>query len=263
MAFTQQINLSRPSQIALTALICSAVAFNWLPTFDVFAQQYLTDTISSNAIVFTVVRTLNGVISVVQSAELSVGVASVNLGEIFDPINDLIERFSGLLLISLTALGIQQVILLLTTSSALKIIFSIYAAIVLFLLWRPNVYNRSIINVGLVILVLRFLLNIEVSLVWLFDWLYFNATGAEALTVLEASTQVIENIKTSITEIDIGKSIFGDDAPVVDSEGISSQIATSVVTLIVGILFKSMIIPIGSIWLGYKICYHTLMRHSS
>ena len=138
MAFTQQINLSRPSQIALTALICSAVAFNWLPTFDVFAQQYLTDTISSNAIVFTVVRTLNGVISVVQSAELSVGVASVNLGEIFDPINDLIERFSGLLLISLTALGIQQVILLLTTSSALKIIFSIYAAIVLFL---PTSYS--------------------------------------------------------------------------------------------------------------------------
>ena len=263
MAITPQDSLSKTHRLALSFAIVAAVMLNWIPTFDAFAQHYLTDTISSNAIVFTMARTLNGVISVVQSAELSVGVASVNLGEIFDPINDLIERFSGLLLISLTALGIQQVILLLTTSIALKVIFSVYAAVVIILLWQPTFNARSIINVGLVILMLRFLLNIEVSLVWLFDWLYFNATGTEALSVLQASTQVLVNIKTSITEIDIGKYIFGANTPITDSEAISSQIATSVVTLIVGIVFKSMIIPIGTLWLGYKIGLHTIMRQSS
>jgi hypothetical protein len=263
LAITAPNGLSKNHRLALSFAIIAAVVLNWIPTFDIFAQHYLTDTISSNAIVFTMARTLNGVISVVQSAELSVGVASVNLGEIFDPINDLIERFSGLLLISLTALGIQQVILLLTTSLALKVIFSIYATVILILLWQPTFNTRSIINVGIVILMLRFLLNIEVSLVWLFDWLYFNATGAEALSVLQASTQVLVNIKTSITEIDISKFIFGNDAPIADSETISSQISTSVVTLIVGILFKSMIIPIGTLWLGYKISLHTLIRRSS
>jgi hypothetical protein len=97
--------LSQKQRLLLTLCIVLAVALNWLPALDKQAQVYLSATIENNAIVFGVVRTLNGVISVVQSAEVGIGVAGVSVGEILDPINDLIERFSGLLLITLTALA--------------------------------------------------------------------------------------------------------------------------------------------------------------
>jgi len=260
MAFSESLEVSNKVKAALTLCIVVSVIVNWLPYFDTMAQLYLSDTIASNAIVFGVVRTLNGVISVVQSADVGVGIASIGIGEIFDPVNDLIERFSGLLLITLTALGIQQVILLFTTSLSLKIAFSLYALIAALVIWfAPSRINLGV-KIGLVVLLARFLLGIEVGLVWLFDWLYFDATGQEALSVLEATTQVIQNIKDSITDIDLGELIFGDATPKIESEDIGSRISTSVVTLIVGILFKSIIIPISTLWLGYKTSSTILSR---
>lgn len=240
-------------KLALTLALLIAVAINWVPQFDLQAQRYLSDTIGSNVVVFGVVRTLNGVISVVQSAEVGVGVAGVGLGEIFDPVNDLIERFSGLLLVTLTALGIQQVILLLSTSLAMKILFTAAAFLPLYSLWRAPNWSGPVMRFFLILLLLRFLLSLQVGLIWLFDQLYFNATGEQALSVLDASAQVLQNLKDTLTDIDIRRLIFGSDAPELDSEDMGTRLSTSVVTLIVGMLFKSMIIPIGSVWLGYKL----------
>lgn len=253
MVVRQTSRLSPSTKVALSFIIVAATILNWLPFLDVMAQQYLSDTIASNAVVFGVVRTLNGVISVVQSAEIGVGVASVHLGEILDPVNDLIERFSGLLLVTLTALGIQQVILLFTTSIALKIMFTAFATALALVLWRFEAYRSIWFRVAVTVIVLRFLLTLEVGFVWLFDWLYFNATGEQALSVLEATTQVVTNIKESLTNFDLSKFIFGPKSPELQAEDIGTRISTSVVTLIVGMLFKSIIIPVGTLWAGYKL----------
>ena len=252
-------NLSPNLRWALTLCIVGAVLVNWLPYWDVQAQAYLSDTISSNAILFGVVRALNAIVSVVQSAQVGVGVASLGIGEIFDPVNDLIERFSGLLLITLTALGIQQVILLFTTSLALKAVFSLCSLLLIWRLWSAPSLGRWL-GFGLALVLLRFLLNVEVALVWLFDWAYFNATGEQALSVLTAATAVLQNLKETVSSVNIGRLIFGPDTALLEQEDISSQIATSVVTLIVGMLFKSILIPLGTLWLGYQTAKLALLR---
>jgi hypothetical protein len=259
MAGTEAAPLTSPIKSALTLCVLLALVGNWLPQLDVLAQTYLSDTIGSNVIVFGVVRTLNGVISIVQSAEVGVGIAGVGIGEIFDPVNDLIERFSGLLLVTLTALGIQQVILLFTTSLAMKILFTLFAGVVLLLLWWKPMALRFWLHLALVIFLLRFLLSLQVGFVWIFDQLYFNATGEEALSVLEASAQVIQTIKDSITDINISQLIFGDRTPALSSEDIGTRLSTSVVTLIVGMLFKSVFIPLGTLWFGYKVSKQLLL----
>lgn len=246
---TQQLTTQR--RVLATLLLLLLTAVNWWPYLDVLAQQYLTDTISSNALVFGVVRTLNGVISVIQSSDVGIGVASITIGEIFDPVNDLVERFSGLLLVSLTALGIQQVILLFTTSIALKVLFSLFTALFIVFLWRSKTSVHGWLKAAFVVIMLRYLLNIEVALVWCFDWFYFNATGAEALSVLEGATEVVRNIRDSLTEIDLAKLIFGDKDPGLSGDSISQQLSASVVTLIVGMIFKSLLIPIGTLWLAF------------
>jgi hypothetical protein len=259
MAGATTADLSPGARWALTLSIGLTVLINWLPFWDAQAQAYLSDTISSNAILFGVVRALNAVVSVVQSAQIGVGVARLGIGEIFDPVNDLIERFTGLLLITLTALGIQQVILLFTTSLVLKVTFSLCSLLLIWRIWSPSGLGRWL-GFGLVLVLLRFLLNVEVALVWLFDWAYFNATGEQALSVLTAATAVLENLKEAVSSIDIGRLIFGADTALLEREEISSQIATSVVTLIVGMLFKSILIPLGTLWLGYQSAKFALRR---
>lgn len=241
-------------KILLSVFMAALIALNWLPYLDDLAQTYLTDTIASNAVVFGLVRSLNGIISVVQSAEVGVGVAGISIGEIFDPVNDLIERFSGLLLFTLTALGIQQVILLFTTSVIMKAVFTLVALASTAALWWQDVHWARWLRIIFTLCLLRFLLSLEVGFVWLFDWLYFNATGAQAMSVLEASAQVIETLKDTITNIDLGELIFGDgQASNMKSDDVSALISTSVVTLIVGMLFKSILIPLGTLWIGYKL----------
>ncbi len=249
-----ETKLNRKQQWLISLCISAAVLLNWVPHLDAQAQNYLSETIANNAVVFGVVRTLNGVISVVQTAEVGIGVAGVGVGEILDPINDLIERFSGLLLMTLTALGIQQVLLLFTTSLTLKIVFSLVALLSLFLLWRPNQAVSFMLRISLCFFIGRFLLSLEVAAVWLFDWLYFDATGKEALSVLEGATQVIDSLKETLTKIDLSSLFFGDATAEISDEDISAKLSTSVVTLIVGMLFKSLLIPIATLWAGYQFC---------
>jgi hypothetical protein len=243
--------ISFRQRILLSLCIVLATALNWLPQLDARAQDYLSDTIESNAVVFGVVRTLNGVISLVQSTEVGIGVAGVGIGEILDPINDLIERFSGLLLVTLTALGIQQVLLLFTVSLTLKIFFSGFALVTLIMLWQSSRYLSLVLRLALCFFIGRFLLSLEVGFVWLFDWLYFDATGQEALSVLDATAKVIDRLKETLTKIDLSDLIFGKVDTTISNEDVSARLSTSVVTLIVGMLFKSLLIPLGTLWAGF------------
>lgn len=250
MAATDAV--TRRLQLLLTLFAIVAIACNWWPWLDALAQDYLSETIGSNLIIFGVVRTLNGLISIIQSAEVGVGIASIGLGEFFDPVNDLIERFSALLLVTLTALGVQQVILLLTISPVMKVLFSLSVIIALAVLWRYPGRLSWVLRALLAVLLLRFLLSAQVGLIWLFDYLYFDTTGDEALSVLEGSAEVARSIRESLTSLDISQLIFGENSPALSEEEISTGLSVSVVTLIVGMLFKSLLIPTGTLWLGYK-----------
>ncbi|SIS82753.1 hypothetical protein [Neptunomonas antarctica] len=255
------MQLNHSTRILITLAILLVIMTNWLPQIDLIAQRFLSDSISSNAIIFGVVRTLNGVISVIQSTDIGIGVASVSVGEILDPVNDLIERFSALLLATLTALGIAQVLLLFTLSLPVKIVFTAMAFACGLSLWLKPDYLPRLLKWTLLIIFIRFIFVLQVGVVWLFDWLYFDATGKAALSVLEATIGVVENLKESITSINLGELIFGSDIPVLKNEELGAQISSSVVTLIVGMLFKSIIIPVGTLWLGYKAVASAFIRN--
>ena len=246
-----QQDLSLNIRLTLSGLILIVLMANWFPQIDDLAQEYLTDTISSNAIVYGVVRTLNGVVSVVQTAEVGVGIASIELGQVFDPVNDLIERFSSLLLVTLTALGIANVLLLLTSSLVFKLIFTLIGVATIGVLFTVNRWQQLAVKLAVAAFVIRFLLIIQVLLVWAFDRLYFDATGQEALSVLQGTINIIESLKDSVTSISWRDFAFGSPADF-EAEEVSNSIAASVVTLSVGMLFKSILIPIGTIWLGIK-----------
>ena len=66
-------------------------------------------------VTFALARTLNGVISAVQGTEVALQPAGVGVtltpGEILDPVNDLVERFSWIMLGATISLGIQNVLL--------------------------------------------------------------------------------------------------------------------------------------------------------
>jgi len=112
---------------------------------------------------FALAKGLNAVISVIQSSEISVSFfvgATVGLGEILDPLNDLIERFSWIMLMSSVSIGIQHLLLLLGKSLFVKVSLSIGIVVVFLLMWVKKLHNSHafllVFKIVFLLLVLRF-----------------------------------------------------------------------------------------------------------
>ena len=79
-----------------------------------FSRQTLDRAFNRALTSYVAARGLDATISVFQESSISAGIGvqgTFALGEVLDPINDLIERFSNILLLSLLSLGVQRLIL--------------------------------------------------------------------------------------------------------------------------------------------------------
>jgi len=144
--------MQKKISLSLFLLVFSALAFSpLLPViienspidyWDHRAETYLEKTMARAALTFALVRGLNGIVSVAQGTEIAVSPAGVGLnvsiGEILDPINDLAERFSWVMLLSTVSLGIQRVILEMGNWLGLQVLLASGL-----LIWATGVWKRD------------------------------------------------------------------------------------------------------------------------
>ena len=111
MPFTSRC-LRRCLVIAATAMLLFCA---WYPPIQDRANAQVDAGLKRALISFASARTLNAIISVVQGTEVAVQPLGVGLtltpGQVLDPINDLIEQFSSLMLVASVAFGIQKILL--------------------------------------------------------------------------------------------------------------------------------------------------------
>ena len=108
-------NHPRLKRWLITGLVTATVLISTLTPVDRLAETEYRALFQRALITFALARTLNGVISAVQGTELALQPAGVGVtltpGEVLDPINDLVERFSWIMLGATLSLGVQQVLL--------------------------------------------------------------------------------------------------------------------------------------------------------
>lgn len=99
----------------LLLLLAVAIVASSVTSVDQYARSDLDSLFRRALVTFALARTLNGLISVVQGTEVALQPAGIGVtltpGEILDPVNDLVERFSWIMLAATISLGIQQVLL--------------------------------------------------------------------------------------------------------------------------------------------------------
>lgn len=100
----------------LTALALLAILMaTWLLRVDAAALAQVDAGWQRALTTFAAARALNAVISVAQGTELAVQPAGVGVtlapGQVLDPVNDLIEQFSTLMLMAAAAFGAQRVLI--------------------------------------------------------------------------------------------------------------------------------------------------------
>jgi len=112
--------------------LLALVALAWSGFADRAAAGELDAAFKRSFATFAIARSLNGAISLLQDADISLSPAGVGLtispGELLDPLNDLLEQFSTLAFAALTALGIQKFALHLSSSLLLNAVLTIAVA---------------------------------------------------------------------------------------------------------------------------------------
>jgi len=106
------------------------------------ASAYYDGAVKKALATYAVARMLNAAISAVQGTELAVSPAGMGLrlsvGEVLDPINDLIERFSWVMLLSTVSLGIQSVLMEIGAWIGFRVLVSAAMLLLLLGLWIPR-----------------------------------------------------------------------------------------------------------------------------
>lgn len=109
------MNMRDIRKLAIVVAVLLVTMCSWLQPMTELATASVDAGLKRAVISFATARALNGAISVLQGTELAVqpvGVGvSLSVGEILDPINDLVESLSSVMLTASVAFGIQKLLL--------------------------------------------------------------------------------------------------------------------------------------------------------
>lgn len=255
--------------VTLTVLLLLAVAASGLA--DRAGYEYTERGFKRALVTFAVARGLNAVISVAQGTEIALEPAGIGVnftpGQVLDPVNDLVEQFSTVMLASATVLGLQRLLLELFASNGYTAFLGVVWLGALLLLWLPRAaeWRTLLLRTAVVLLVLRF----SVPLLALTGELFYDAFLQDRFA---ASSQRIVQVTVDIGQInegaeqaapaaeDVGlveraRRLYQSAVSAVDVgnylqryERAAADVSEQVVNLIVVFLVQTVLLPLLFLW---------------
>jgi hypothetical protein len=144
----------------LTAVLIVLVGCAWTAPIDNIATERLDAGLTRALTSFAAARALNAAISVAQGTEIAIepGGVGVNLapGQLLDPVNDLIEQFSLLMLAASVALGIEKILVAVGSHWLLSLALTTATVVWLWRQWHHNHIPGPLSRALVLLIMLRF-----------------------------------------------------------------------------------------------------------
>lgn len=282
-----------------TGLIIGLVLLGVVDVLDTAGVESVDAAFKRALLGFALARGLNGVISVAQGTEFSIAPAGVGVnlspGEILDPINDLVERFSWIMLLASSALGVQKVLLLVSGWYGFSVLLVLCGALLIALKWLPGRSNllsvqqavplsRVLSQVFVIVLLLRF----AMPLVALGnEWAYQNFLSqqyTEASSGLSAAQSDIGDINAATTEavatdtqndtdqatpsfidrakavVNVAKNQIDLNQRLEDYRLAAESVSENAIALIVVFILQTIVFPLLFLWIIYRLCGRLFRR---
>jgi hypothetical protein len=110
-------------------IITLLLALVWFRPLDTIAKQYTESGLKRAFATFAAARAMNATISVLQSIRVGAG-ASIQLGAVLDPLDDLLEQFSAIMLAATLSFATQRLLIDVSGAWPVSVLLT-----VLFLAW--------------------------------------------------------------------------------------------------------------------------------
>lgn len=272
----------------MMVLLAALVVLSSFSAVDRLAEREYENLFERALVTFALARTLNGVISAVQGTELALQPAGVGVtltpGEILDPVNDLVERFSWIMLGATISLGVQQVLLDVGQWWGTRALVAGLSLLVLWVLWRRNPgeqrsgadLDRYLLRALLVVVFLRFAVPLAMIANEAVYAVFLESRFVESTQVIESAGAEIEQAG-SPAEADqedgegglldsIGRTFDSTRESMDFRERLAyigeraSDVIEHMIQLAVVFIIQTGILPIAFLWLFLQL-FRQLFRH--
>jgi len=244
----------------LSVLFIASAALAHSGYLDHKGTEYADQALGRALLAFGIARGLNGVISVAQGTEVAVQPAGIGVnftpGQILDPVNDLIERFSWIMLGASASLGIQKTLLSMASWPYFNTVLSAFFALFALLVWLPWLmrypFGRYLVRFAVPL--------VAISSEWVFNE-FLEPQYQEATAELEATAQNIGRINQAAQEdltspddpslLDRAKRLYESTTRTFDIDGRIEQYKTAAtetskyaINLTVVFIFQTVVFPL-------------------
>lgn len=265
---------SRNTRVVLALIVLLGVLLAASGLADRNGREYLNQSMTRTLVTFGMARALNGVISVAQGTEVAIEPAGVGVnfapGQILDPVNDMVERFSWVMLSASASLGLQQLLSELSEWLPVTLIYAASgAALLLILLFyeRTSEGVRSfVLRLFILLTIARFLIPAVSFTAEAIHTGFLEPRYDVAMERLERASDRIGNFNESTLPgqddassgiIDklarmygSAQSSFDVDKRLNQYREVAAEITSSSVELIVIFLFQTVLLPLAIVWFG-------------
>jgi hypothetical protein len=181
------------------------VALAWLQPLDRLAFTHVEAGLKRALAAYAVARTLNGVISVVQETGVSVQPGGVGMtfapGQFLDPLNDLVEQVSSVMLAVCVSFGIQLLLLHIGGSALVSGVLTAGVAAAAWRAWRQRPVPRWGTRLLVAMILVRFAVPVAtVGSELTFRYAMADDYGAAQRQLEFASSDVAQGSPASATD---------------------------------------------------------------
>ncbi|MGB0936811.1 MAG: hypothetical protein ACPGTQ_05105 [Colwellia sp.] len=265
-------------KIVISICLISLLILAFTQFADEYSEAYTSKTLESVAITYGVARAMNATVSVLQGTEINASPAGIgvtfSIGEVLDPVNDLIERFSFIVMLSMASLALQKILILIGSSIGFNVLLLMSAAWYLSHVWFiSNQRGRQLALRCLYFIVyIRFALVLVVGANFCVDYFFMSdlqevsnqsllnnqikmetltsQLKTESITPQTEEQSMLDSINSAWESIQMG---FSRANSKVDSlKALAEDSIHSMVDLIAMFVLQTIILPLLFIWLFYR-----------
>jgi hypothetical protein len=191
-----------------------------IPFLDASADAYFREAITKGGISYATCRVINASVSIAKDSSLQLEPAGVGVslavGQALDPIDDLTERLSDVLITAITSLGVQKLAYEISVSIAppiLAVILFGLSILSFFGFERLKPFRNTILRFAMIIVIARFCLPVSSLANEFLNSRFFNDRISDANTQLSVGSAELDRLKDfSLPEIDGVMGTIGNSA---------------------------------------------------
>ena len=259
----------RPARrIGLALLVAATLVCSWTAPLDSAAVQLVDAGLKRALVSFATARALNAVISVAQGTEVSLQPLGFGVvlapGQLLDPVNDLVEQFSNLMLAASVAFGVQKALIAIGAYWLISLALSIAALGWTWFYFRQRQAPAWLSRMLVILLMLRFAVPVvTIGTDLLFKEFLAADYEASQLAIDMTSGQAAKATPPMpVVSVDQGildriKGWWSQDVDVKtrfeNLKNAAEQATVHIIKLIVIFLLQTLVIPLLLFWVLYSI----------